>query len=168
MFLRTEALPEKKLAGNKTKMSFAGNTTFELWRSFMPRRKEIINAAGNDLYSIDIYPPGFFTPFNPAREFEKWAAAEVKDHNIVPEGMSTLIIPAGLYAVFLHRGPASEGPKTYRYIFETWFPSSGFSLDDRPHFALMGEKYKNNDPRSEEEIWIPVKPHVIAGSANVK
>jgi len=34
---------------------------------------------------------------------------------------------------------------------------SEFMLDDRPHFALMGDRYKNDDPESEEEIWIPVK-----------
>jgi AraC family transcriptional regulator len=31
-------------------------------------------------------------------------------------------------------------------------------LDQRPHVEVMGEKYKNNDPDSEEEIWIPIKP----------
>jgi len=30
-------------------------------------------------------------------------------------------------------------------------------LDNRPHFEVLGEKYKNGDPESEEEIWIPVK-----------
>ncbi len=25
------------------------------------------------------------------------------------------------------------------------------------HNIYMGEKYKNNDPASEEEIWIPIK-----------
>ena len=58
---------------------------------------------------------------------------------------------------FLHRGPASEGMKTYQYIFQTWLPVSGYRLDDRPHFAVMGEKYKKEDPDSEEEIWVPVK-----------
>jgi AraC family transcriptional regulator len=31
-------------------------------------------------------------------------------------------------------------------------------LDDRPHFEVLGEKYKNNDPTSEKEIWIPILP----------
>lgn len=25
------------------------------------------------------------------------------------------------------------------------------------HFEILGEKYKNNDPLSEEDIWIPIK-----------
>jgi AraC family transcriptional regulator len=36
-------------------------------------------------------------------------------------------------------------------------PNLGYTLDDRAHFEVLGEKYKNNDPLSEEEIWIPIK-----------
>ena len=79
------------------------------------------------------------------------------DFNELPHEMETLVIPRGLYAVFIHKGPASEGEKTYRNIFETWLPGSSYDIDSRPHFAVMGEKYKKDDPDSEEEIWIPVK-----------
>ena len=47
--------------------------------------------------------------------------------------------------------------KTYGFIFNDWLPSSKYVLDTRPHFAVMGSKYRNNDPDSEEELWIPVK-----------
>jgi AraC family transcriptional regulator len=36
-------------------------------------------------------------------------------------------------------------------------PASGYELDDRPHFEILGERYKNNDPDSEEELWFPVR-----------
>ncbi len=36
-------------------------------------------------------------------------------------------------------------------------PNSEYELENRPHFEVLGEKYKNNDPNSEEEIWIPIK-----------
>ncbi len=156
-----ETLTEKKLVGSRLQMSFDGNKTFELWRAFMPRRREIENALGAELYSVEIYEPHFFAEFDPYREFEKWAAVEVADFDDVPEGMEALTIPEGLYAVFLHRGTAREGEKTYRYIFENWLPGSDFLLDDRPHFAVMGEKYKADTADSEEEIWIPVKPKKI-------
>ncbi|MGE5108458.1 MAG: GyrI-like domain-containing protein [Sphingobacteriales bacterium] len=149
---------EKKLAGKRTLMSFANNKTRELWQGFMSKRKELINNAGEDLYSIEVYNNTlFFQNFNPALEFEKWAAVEVTNLDSVPDELEKLILPAGLYAVFIHKGPASEGQRTYEYIFRTWLPVSDFELDDRPHFALMGEKYKNDDPTSEEEIWIPIK-----------
>ena len=52
---------------------------------------------------------------------------------------------------------ASEGPETYKYIFETWLPDSDYLIDDRPHFAIMGEKYIGDSPDSKEELWIPVR-----------
>ena len=158
MHLRFETPAEKKLVGKRLRMSFAADKTFELWRALMPRRREIDSAIGAELYSVEIYEPGFHERFDPQREFEKWAAVEVADFGSVPEGVERLTIPAGLYAVFLHRGPAREGEKTYRYIFENWLPASGLALDDRPHMAVMGEKYKGEEADSEEEIWIPVKP----------
>jgi AraC family transcriptional regulator len=150
-------LPEKKFVGKRISMAFADNRTMALWKGFMPKRKTIRNSLGTELYSIEVYPPLFFDDFNPAAVFEKWAAVEVSDFQTVPDDMETLVSPEGLYAVFIHKGPASAGPKTYRYIFETWLPGSGYVLEHRPHFAIMGEKYKNDDPGSEEEIWIPVK-----------
>ena len=154
---RMEILPEKKLAGKRIRMSFANNKTKELWQSFMPVRAEIKNKAGTELFSVEVYDPYYFQNFNPGKEFEKWAAVEVIDFNELPHEMETLVIPRGLYAVFIHKGPASEGEKTYRNIFETWLPGSSYDIDSRPHFAVMGVKYKKDDPDSEEEIWIPVK-----------
>jgi AraC family transcriptional regulator len=155
---RIEILPEKKLIGKRIRMSFSGNKTPELWRSFMPGRREIKNTIGTELYSVEVYGPGFFDNFNPGTEFDKWAAVEVTDFNNVPDEMDTLTAPGGLYAVFLYQGPASAAQKMYEYIFGTWLPGSDFLLDNRPHYAIMGDKYKNEDPDSEEELCIPIRP----------
>jgi AraC family transcriptional regulator len=155
---RIEHLTEKKLIGKKLSMSFAQNRTVDLWRSFMPRRKEIKNSMSSDLFSLQIYPPSFdFKNFNPTIEFEKWALIEVPDFDSIPEGMEPFTLREGFYAVFFHKGGPSKGPQIFQYIFGTWLPSSDYLLDSRPHFELLGEKYKNNDPSSEEEIWIPIK-----------
>jgi AraC family transcriptional regulator len=157
MEVRIETVSEKKLIGNHLTMSLMDNRTAALWKSFMPRRKEIINAVATDLFAVQIYNENYFQNFNPANIFVKWATMEVRDFSNVPDGMETLAIPAGSYAVFLHRGPASEGPKTFQYIFGTWLPKSNYLLDIRPHFEILGDKYKNEDPSSEEEIWIPIR-----------
>jgi AraC family transcriptional regulator len=161
MQVRIENLQEKKLLGIRKRMSLAQNRTAELWRNFMPLRKEIKNPSGNDLFSVELYGENYFRDFNPNNEFEKWAAAEVKDFNDARAGLEKLIIPSGLYAAFTYKGRASEGAKAYQYIFTEWLPASKYELDQRPHFALMGEKYKNDDPESEEELWIPVKPKAL-------
>ena len=154
---RIETLSEKKLVGKRIKMTLSDNKTGQLWRSFMPRRREIQNNIGTELYSMQVYDSLYFNNFNPNTEFEKWAAIEVADFNAIPNEMETFKLAGGLYAVFLHKGAASTGPKTFQYIFGTWLPNSDYLLDNRPHFEILGEKYKNEDPNSEEEVWIPIK-----------
>ena len=157
---RIETLDEKLFVGKNITMSLANNRTKALWQSFMPERKDITNNVGHELFSIEIYPPNYFDSFSPHAEFEKWAAVEVSDFDSIPGGMHTLRMPSGVYAVFIHRGTASSGPKTYEYILTSWLPKSDYALDTRPHFAVMGEKYKGEDPESEEEFWVPVKPAI--------
>lgn len=161
MEVQIKTLSPKKLVGTHLRMSLAHNKTYALWHSFMPRLKEFTNRAGNDLLSMQVYDEDFdFKDFNMSTEFDKWAVTEVVDFDSLPQGMDTFVLPGGLYAVFLHKGPASTGPITFQYIFGTWLPHSGYELDQRPHFELLGAKYKNEDPDSEEEIWIPIKPRV--------
>jgi AraC family transcriptional regulator len=155
---RIESIPEIKLVGKKMKISFSNIKTPSLWKSFMPQRKQIANALNNNLFSVEIYnTANFFEAFDPSAEFEKWAAIEVSYFKDIPPEMETLIIPAGEYAVFIYKGLGSEASKSYRTILQDWFPSSKYLLDHRPHFAVMGEKHKNEDPASEEELWFPIK-----------
>jgi AraC family transcriptional regulator len=157
MKARIETLNEKKLVGKRITMSFANYKIAELWRSFLPRRKEITNNLTSDLISLVVYKPNHFADFKPTNDFERWAAVEVSDFDNVPNEMETFSIPGGLYAVFDYKGLNTDS-SIFQYIFETWLPNSDYELDNRPHFEVLGDKYKNNDPASEEEIWIPIKP----------
>lgn len=153
---RIETINEKKLIGIHLKMSFAEYKVGELWKTFMPRRKEIINNLTNDLISMVVYQPRHFADFKPTNEFERWATVEVASFNNVPTEMETYVLQSGLYAVFNYKG-LSTNNSIFQYILGIWLPNSDYVLDARPHFEVLGDKYKNNDPNSEEEIWIPVK-----------
>jgi AraC family transcriptional regulator len=155
--VRIETLLPKTLVGMKLEMSLAQNRTGELWRSFMPRRKEITNALGKEMYSLQVYGEDYYKAFSPANMFIKWAAVEVSDSGEVPEGIEVFQLQGGLYAVFSYIGPAGN-PAIFQYIYSEWLPASGYGLDVRPHFEVLGETYKNDSPHSEEEIWIPIKP----------
>ncbi|TWI78306.1 AraC family transcriptional regulator [Lacibacter cauensis] len=146
-------LQPKTLAGKQQRMSFVHNQTGLLWQSFMQQRTQL--AAVNDLlYSLQVYNADYFTTFNPANEFTKWALAEVIDTTALPEGFEHFHLPGGLYAVFDHKGSDTA---IFQEIFSQWLPQSDYVVDDRPHFEVLGEKYKNNSEDSEEGIWIPVK-----------
>lgn len=151
-----QELNTKTLVGIHLEMSLANNRTAELWKAFVPRLNEINNRKDSDRISMQVYPQGYFASFHPATPFTKWAAVEVYGEGRIPEGMETFTLPAGLYAAFHYKGSSSD-TRIFSYIFQVWLPASGYQLDDRPHFEVLGEKYRNNDPDSEEEIWIPIK-----------
>lgn len=155
---RIEYLPAKLVVGMRRRMSLAKNETHLLWQSFMPRKMEIVNAKDSFLFSLEVYDGlSYFRQFNPQNEFEKWAAVEVENGEGIPAGMEKLLIPDGLYAIFVFKGVTSDAFAFYNQIFSEWLPTSNFELEQRPHFAWMGEKYKKDDPNSEEEIFIPIK-----------
>lgn len=145
----------KTLVGHHIATSLAVDRTAELWRGFMPLRNKIKERKGNDLYSVALYPPGFFDDFRPEATFVRWAAVEVTTDD-VPAGFEALEIPGGTYAVFVYRGHPAKAGLFFSYIFQEWLPTSGYRIDDRPFFELLGERYRNDSDESEEEIYIPV------------
>lgn len=137
-------------------MSVQNNKTGELWRSFMPNRNQISNRIGTDLYSLQIYPSNYFRAFSPSTNFEKWALADVEDHNDIPAGMHAFDLQGGLYACFHYQGPSTD-KRIYQYIFAEWLPQSKYMLEQRPHFEVLGSRYSNTSPDSEEDIYIPIR-----------
>ncbi|HLO73299.1 MAG TPA: GyrI-like domain-containing protein [Flavobacterium sp.] len=150
-----KSFPTTKFIGKNLSFTYADYRVFELWSSFIPRRKEIQNAIGTELYNIQINPENF--DFNPNTPFVKWAAVAVSLFEEVPEGMEELEIREGLYAVFNYIGDQNGVAAFFNSIYTKWLPNFGYELENRPQFEILGERYKNNDPNSEEEIWIPVK-----------
>lgn len=148
----------KKLVGKSISMSLMNNKTFDLFSDFMPKRNEISKNITEDVFEILLYDKYYFKNFNPNNEFTKWACLEVSDFENAPESMKQLSVESGLYAVFTYVGLAKDIGTLMTYIYSDWLPKSEYELDDRPHFNILGEKYKNNHVDSEETVWIPIKP----------
>lgn len=151
---RIKTLKEKKLIGKRIRMSLADNKTSELWRSFMPERAKVRNKVSTELISMRVYHQPLRMDVH--QEFDKWATVEVSNFSYLPDGMESFVLNEGLYAVFDYKGLNTDN-RIFIYIFTEWLPGSGYTLDNRPHFEILGDKYKNNDPESEEEIWIPIQ-----------
>ena len=149
-------ISSKILVGMKMEMSVAENRTGELWQQFMPHRHNIRFRLKEDFFSLQVYEPNYFQSFDPHKKFIKWAAVEVSEASTLPDGLESFDLEGGQYAVFQYRGMPGN-PAIFQYIYSEWLPASKFLLDERPHFEVLGEKYKMNSPDSEEEIWIPVK-----------
>lgn len=121
-----------------------------------PKIKEIQNKTAEDKISIKVYPPFYYKQFNPNNEFEKWPTIKVKDFEKIPDGMKSFILEDGLYTAFSHKG-SSSGNSKFQYIFFERLPNLNYVIDDRPHFEVLDSNYNDNDPNSEEEIWIPIR-----------
>lgn len=150
-----KTFPATKFIGKNLSFTYADYRAFELWSIFMPRLKEIQNTIGSELYNIQINPENF--DFQPNTSFTKWAAVAVSTFDFIPDGMETLEIQEGLYAVFNYKGDQSNVAAFFNSIYTEWLPSSDYELGNHPQFEVLGEKYKNNDTNSEEKIWIPIK-----------
>lgn len=156
-FLKTEHIDSKKVVGFSTIHNLVNPNTVALWQKFMPLRNEIKGRVSGDLLCIQNYSnPEYFSCFNPENEFETWAVAEVTTMEEQQTYWQHFEIPSGLYAVFIHKGGPSTFSDSAAFIYGEWLPASGYTLDNRPHFEILGAKYIHNDPNCEEEVWIPV------------
>jgi AraC family transcriptional regulator len=145
----------KLLVGKTLEMTLTEDKTPILWQSFMPQRAAIGHKVSAELISMRIYNEPFRAG-DLTQKFNKWAAVEVTSINTIPPNFKSYVVPKGLYAVFQYKGLNTD-PRVFIYIYGTWLPNSKYEIDERPHFEILGEKYKNGSPDSEEEIWIPIK-----------
>lgn len=148
-------ISDKQFVGVSKRMSIVNDTTRELFRTFMPRRKEIKHLKNSNVLDLRVYDDTYFLKFNPSAEFTKYALVECTEITELPKGMEVYDFIGGNYAVFKHKGMMSDR-SIYDYIFRDWLLNSQYNLDNRPHFEVLGPKAKLNDPDSEEEIWVPI------------
>lgn len=122
-----------------------------LWKKFMPNKFKVTSTINEELIALQDYKD--FS--NTKLAFDIWACAEVSDLNYIPQGLSGLTISAGEYAIFVLKG--MDASALYRQILSEWLPNSGYEVDSRPHFQVMGKKYINNSDKSEEDVYLPIK-----------
>ena len=141
------------LIGLSMPMNLIDNKTPLLWQGFMPQRNAISNRIDDRYISLQQYPPGYFEAFNPATPFEKWAGVVVSEITNMPSTLNTLLVAGGFYAVFIYDGSIPP-PSIFENIYAKWLPSSGYKLENRPHFEVLHADYLQGN--RAEEIWIPL------------
>ena len=152
-------LDEIRLLGLQIRMSLKDNKTYELWHEFM----KLYVGAGlpkqTNMYSVEDYGNAISEGrFTPASEFTKWACAEHQMALADIPNMQPVVIPGGLYATFEYRGQARNIGNTMAEFYTQWLPGSRYEVDNRLHFAVMGDRYLGHDnPNSIEDFFIPVK-----------
>ncbi|MFF9286596.1 AraC family transcriptional regulator [Streptomyces griseosporeus] len=73
-----------------------------------------------------------------------------------PEGMATLPVPAGTWAVFAASGPVPQAIQTlWRDVFTEWFPSNPYR--SRPGPELLRTRMSADGSEADAELWLPVE-----------
>jgi AraC family transcriptional regulator len=119
-----------------------------LWPRFVARIEEIPNIAEPRVsYGVMRSEPN---------TLNYMAAVSVHAATGVPQGMESLVIPAGTYATF--RYPLSGLGKGFGEIFNQLLPASGFvAIAGAPLFERYDEAFDPGNPASTVEICIPVR-----------
>jgi AraC family transcriptional regulator len=73
----------------------------------------------------------------------------------VPQGMVSLDIPQGTFAVFTTTLPNMM--EAYDYAYNTWLPNSGYERLEAPDYEEYGPDFNGQDPNSEFQFYVPLK-----------
>lgn len=136
-------------------MSLANNQTAEIWKSLMQAVVQNGLIIPAEKISMAVYPSGYFNSFQPQMGFNKWAGYVIPSIDECPSFLESIKVHEGLYAKFHYTGKGTD-THIFEYIFREWLPASGYSVDDRPHFEVLGANYNAHAIDAEEDIFIPV------------
>ena len=91
-----------------------------------------------------------------SERLEYHAAIEVTSVGVLPEGLVSVEVPAGHYARFEHRGPASRIDHTVSYAYASWLSQSGRRHTYAPDLEIYGERYHPTSDDSVMHYAIPI------------
>ena len=128
----------------------------QLWSEFPGRAGSVPHRSGETMYGI-IYGLPEVQRSHP-HELQYIAAVQVSQAAGVPEGMVAWTVPAGKFAVFLHRGPIQRIAETCRYIYREWLPASTYEHSEVADVELYDDRFCADSESSEMEYWISIRP----------
>ena len=141
-------LPARRLAGMviRTNMQQASVDCPAIWQAFGPRMAEF--SGRGEAYGVSVMLSADGT-------FDYWAAVEIQADAAVPEGLTAVDLPGGLYAI-------AEAPNleqisaVYGFMYMEWpRQQSEYAVNMA---APCVEVYRGEwQPSDAIEVWVPVK-----------
>jgi len=148
---RFEKLGEMLIAGLQDHFTQQTTTAIPaLWERFVPSLGKLPGQLGNTVYGVCVQG-------GPDCSFDYLAGVEVANGSSLPEGFTSVRIPAARYAVFTHREHVSLIGETIRRIWGQWLPKSGYEAAPSVSFERYTEEFDPQTGRSGMEIWLPIK-----------
>jgi AraC family transcriptional regulator len=131
-----------------------------LWGQFLHRLGEVQHRVGSTMYGVITALPG--SQRSHPHELQYLAGVAVHSIADLPAGMMARPVPAGTYAVFLHRGPIQKIRDTVTEIYRDWLPQSGYVQSAAPDVELYDHRFHLDRDDSEMEYWVGVTPKADA------
>jgi AraC family transcriptional regulator len=128
-----------------------------IWDRFIEVIDEVPNRVNaHQSFGLEFYPAEFFS--QQQKQWNYMAAVEVSSLDDIPVTMVGKTLPAHHYALFTHRGAATDLARTFQTIFDEWFPRSDYAPANSFDFELYDARYNPHDESlSEVDIYIPVR-----------
>ena len=121
-------------------------------------KEQIVNRTDkNCLIGLNDYTKDFACE-DEQPSFDFYAAAEVTDFSVIPNGMITKELSASKYVIFSFSGkPQDSLQPVADYIYKEWFPQSTcqFNKNNMYDFTKSYEAV-DNDGNSSIEYWVPI------------
>lgn len=126
-----------------------------LWDKFLPRSNQVPHRIGKEMLGVIYERPEAERSL--PDELQYMATVPVSSIGQVPDGMSSRTIPAGTFAVFIHRGPIQNIADTCREIYRVWLPQSGYEHAGIADIEVYDHRFCPDGDDSEMEYWISVR-----------
>lgn len=127
-----------------------------LWQKFSQRAGQVPNRIGREMFGIICDRPK--VERSHPDELQYLAGVAVSSADKIPEGMIARTVPAGTFAVFLHRGPIRAIGATMHEIYRVWLPQSAYRHAQIADIELYDRRFCMDSDDSEMEYWISVMP----------
>ena len=124
----------------------------ELWKTFYSRLSEIEQSSPT-YFGVVEEIEGAAKP----GEVLYTACTEVENQTLTPTGMVRVVLSAGKYAVFTHRGSVQSIGETMEYIYGEWAEGTREKLKEAPCFEMYDHRFVPNSEKSEMQICVPIE-----------
>jgi AraC family transcriptional regulator len=149
---RFETRPSFVIAGLGDRFTFEKNEGIVgLWNRFVLYMGSVPGQVDGRSYGLCCNP-------GDDGSFDYIAGVEVSASEGLPAGFRSCRVPEQYYAVFRHLGHISTTHQTFYTIFNSWLPTSEYSLADAPEFEQYSSDFNPSASKGFVEVWIPVSP----------
>ena len=121
-------------------------------------KEKITNRTDKDcIIGLNDYTKDF-TCEDEQPSFDFYAAAEVTDFSVIPDGMITKELPASKYVVFSFTGkPQDSLQPVADYIYKEWFPQSTCQFNENAMYDFTrSSEIVDKEGNGNIEYWVPI------------